>query len=232
MTEVTIFEAALARRDPAERAAYLDEACGGAPALRQRVESLLRSHEQVGDYLECPALEQMAPPRPEEVTSGEPHGHGEDPALGCLQPSTRPDSLGRLGRYEVLEVLGRGGCGTVLRAFDEKLHRMVAIKVMAPHLAATSPPRKRFLREAHSAAAVRHENVVGIHAIEAPPTPYLVMEYVAGETLQRRLDREGPLEVVEVLRIGRQVAEGLAAAHALGIIHRDIKPANVLLENG
>ncbi len=152
-------------------------------------------------------------------------------SLFFLQPSEKPDSLGRLTHYEILEVIGRGGMGIVLRAFDDKLHRVVAIKVMAPQLAATSPPRKRFLREAR-AAAIRHEHVVDIHAVEEEPIPYLVMEYVPGENLQQKLDRVGPLEVPEVLRIGEQIARGLAAAHAHGLIHRDIKPANILLESG
>jgi len=109
---------------------------------------------------------------------------------------------------------------------------MVAIKVMNPELAATSPPRKRFLREARSSAAVKHENIVSIYAVEEQPIPYLVMEYVPGMTLQQWLDQHGPLNVTDVLRIGQQIATGLAAAHAQGLIHRDIKPANILLENG
>ena len=108
----------------------------------------------------------------------------------------------------------------------------MAIKVMAPQLATTSPPRKRFLREARAAAAVRHEHVVAIYAVEEQPIPYLVMEYVPGETLQQKLDRVGPLETPEVLRIGQQIACGLAAAHSQGLIHRDIKPSNILLESG
>ena len=103
-----------------------------------------------------------------------------------------------------------------MKAFDEKLHRLVAIKVIGRDLAATSPPRKRFLREARAAAAIRHENVVDIHAVEDLPIPYLVMEYVAGETLQQKLDRVGPLEVQDVVRIGHQIAAGLAAAHRRG----------------
>ncbi|MCU0879788.1 MAG: SUMF1/EgtB/PvdO family nonheme iron enzyme [Pirellulaceae bacterium] len=118
----------------------------------------------------------------------------------------------------------------MLRAFDEVLQRVVAIKVMAPQLAATSPARKRFLREARSSAQVRHENVVQVYDVKERPLPFLVMEYIPGETLQDRLDRIGPLEVQEVLQIGRQIAEGLAAAHAKDLIHRDIKPGNVLLE--
>src|SRR5205085_5756239 len=127
----------------------------------------------------------------------------------------------------------RGGMGVVLKAFDEKLHRVVAIKVLAAPLAASATARKRFTREAQAAAAVRDEHVVTIHAVEeANGLPYLVMEYVAGPSLQERLDRTGPLELNEILRIGVQTAEGLAAAHKQGLVHRDIKPANILLENG
>ncbi|MGH7136730.1 MAG: bifunctional serine/threonine-protein kinase/formylglycine-generating enzyme family protein, partial [Pirellulales bacterium] len=160
----------------------------------------------------------------------------EDPdgafPMSFLQPSKRSDSLGRLSHYEILEVLGKGAFGTVFRAFDDKLQRVVAIKVMAPELAATSPARKRFLREAQAAAAIRHEHVVSIYAVEETPLPYLVMEYIAGPTLQQRLDQVGPLGVAEVLRLGRQTAEGLQAAHARNLIHRDIKPGNILLEAG
>jgi formylglycine-generating enzyme required for sulfatase activity len=112
------------------------------------------------------------------------------------------------------------------------LQRVVALKVMAPQLAATSPARKRFLREARSSAQVRHENVVQVYEVAEQPLPYLVMEFIPGETLKQKLDRVGPLDVPEVLRIGRQIAEGLAAAHATDLIHRDIKPGNVLLEGG
>src|SRR6059036_3478469 len=156
---------------------------------------------------------------------------GEDD-LHFLSPSTRPDSLGRLGHYEILQVLGRGGFGIVFRAFDDMLQRVVAVKVMAPQIASLSPARKRFLREARSSAAVRHENVVQVYDVGEQPLPYLVMEFVPGETLQKKLDRCGPLDVPEVLRIGRQIAEGLAAAHACDLIHRDIKPGNILLEGG
>src|SRR5204863_7521671 len=90
----------------------------------------------------------------------------------------------------------------------------------------------RFIREAQAAAAVCHDHVVTVHGVdEVDGLPHLVMQYVAGESLQSRLDRAGPLPVEEVVRIGMQTASGLAAAHAQGLIHRDIKPANLLLEN-
>jgi serine/threonine protein kinase len=232
MSERDIFTAARQMTDPAARSAYLDEACVD-PALRERVAALLRAHEQPDSLLDAPAA---GAPDPGGATRlhGAPGTGPSDAAdiLTFLAPPGRPDSLGRIGHYEVLGVLGHGGFGIVFRAFDEVLERIVAVKVLAPHLAVTSPARKRFLREARASAQVRHENVVQVHAIEEQPLPYLVMEFIPGETLQQRLDRTGPLEVSEVLRIGRQIAEGLAAAHVTGLIHRDVKPANVMIESG
>src|SRR5262245_34300897 len=234
MNERAIFIEALDRDTPADRAAYLDEACAGDPALRERVEALLRSHEEAGEFPGNLAPQRLA----EEFAARGPGDTQTVPAanadedLDFLTPSDKPGVMGRLGHYDILEVIGRGGMGIVLRAFDDKLHRVVAIKVMETALAATSPPRKRFLREARAAAKVRHEHVVDIHAVEDQPIPYLVMEYVSGETLQQKLDRVGPLETPEVLRLGQQIARGLAAAHAQGLIHRDIKPSNILLEKG
>ena len=153
--------------------------------------------------------------------------------LDALGPTDDPAMLGRLGGYEVSGVIGAGGMGVVLKAVDRALDRVVAIKVLAPHLAASGAARKRFAREAKAAAAVLHPNVIAIHGVaHDEPLPYLVMPYVRGSSLQRRLDEHGPLPVPEVLRIGAQVAAGLAAAHAQGLVHRDIKPANILLEEG
>jgi WD40 repeat protein/multidrug efflux pump subunit AcrA (membrane-fusion protein)/protein involved in polysaccharide export with SLBB domain/anti-sigma factor RsiW len=158
---------------------------------------------------------------------------GEDISLDFLDPPENSSHLGRLGHYDVFEVIGRGGMGVVLKAFDSVLRRIVAIKVLAPQLATSSAARKRFEREARAAAAVSHEHIVAIHAVEETKgLPYLVMEYIAGVSLQERLDRTGPLELKEILRIGMQTARGLAAAHAQGLVHRDIKPANILLHNG
>ncbi len=248
MTDETIFATALEKADPAERAAFLAEACGDDPARRKRLEGLLMAHARAANFLEHPrgaahdpdhgATEALTGnPDPgvgvaAAQTTGGDNGAPDDEPLTFLTPPTRPDALGRLGHYEVLQVLGRGGFGIVFRAFDEMLQRVVALKVMAPQLAATSPARKRFLREARSSAQVRHENVVQVYEVAEQPLPYLAMEFVPGETLQQKLDRVGPLDVPEVLHLGRQIAEGLAAAHAMDLIHRDIKPGNVLLEGG
>ncbi len=154
-------------------------------------------------------------------------------SLHFLTPSEQPKMLGRLGSYEIESVIGRGGMGLVLKAQDPALDRRVAIKVLAGHLATSAAARRRFAQEAKAAAAVVHDHVIPIHAVDiAGQTPYLVMPLVVGKSLQDRLDEQGPLETREVLRIAMQTAEGLAAAHAQGLVHRDIKPANILLENG
>ncbi len=168
-----------------------------------------------------------------ETTQAEAGAENRDDSLAFLMPSTKPSHLGRLGQYEVLSILGKGGFGTVFRAFDEKLHRVVAIKVLAPELAVSGTARKRFVREAQAAAAVKSDHIVSIYNVadEANP-PYLVMELIDGISLEDRLKNEGALDLKEILRIGMQIAEGLAAAHKQGLIHRDIKPGNILLENG
>jgi len=237
MNERTIFTEALERETATERSAYLDAACAGDEAIRGRVEALLRSHDQAGTFLGKPVPERLGEGLAAEMAGDDtqtvPSAPEADDGLDFLEPSDKPGVLGRLGHYEVLEVLGRGGMGVVLRAFDEQLHRVVAIKVMAAQLATNGAARRRFTREARAAAAVSHDHVVTIHAVEdASPRPHIVMQYVAGASLQERLDRTGPLPLPEILRIGMQAAAGLAAAHAQGLVHRDVKPANILLENG
>lgn len=154
-------------------------------------------------------------------------------APGFLDRTDDPASLGRIGGYEIVGIVGRGGTGVVLKAFDRTLNRYAAIKVLATHLGWSGAARRRFAREAQAAAAVAHEHIVPIHAVaEHRGIPYMSMRYVAGQSLQQRIEKRGPLEVREILRIGRQVAAGLSAAHAQGLVHRDVKPANILLENG
>lgn len=153
--------------------------------------------------------------------------------LDALAPTDDPEMLGRLGEYEISGVVGVGGMGAVLRGFDKSLRRVVAIKVMAPHLAGSGSARTRFQREARAAAAITHDNIIEIYGVaESNQLPYIVMPYARGPSLQNRIDRSGPLTAIEVVRIGKQIASGLAAAHEQGLVHRDIKPANILLNEG
>ena len=152
---------------------------------------------------------------------------------GWLDPTDDPQMLGRFAGYEIVAIIGHGGMGIVLKGFERSLNRYVAVKVLAPRLASSGSARQRFSREAQAAAAVLHENVVAIHRVdEFHGLPFLVMPYVAGISLQKRIDDEGPLRTTAVLRIGAQIAAGLAAAHQQGLVHRDIKPGNILLDKG
>jgi predicted Ser/Thr protein kinase len=157
----------------------------------------------------------------------------ESMASQLLSPASHPELLGRLGRYDVERLIGSGGMGVVFKAHDSELNRPVAIKILAPYLSGSGPARKRFAREARAAAAVVQEHVVPIYNVETErEIPFLVMHYIAGESLQERVDREGALELCEILRIGMQVASGLSAAHQQGLVHRDIKPSNIIMEQG
>jgi pimeloyl-ACP methyl ester carboxylesterase len=150
-------------------------------------------------------------------------------ATAASAPSARRRELRELGHYRILEKIGAGGMGEVYKAEDRKLRRTVALKVLPPAVRRDEDARRRFLREARSAALLNHPNIVVIHAIEeADGLDFIVMEYVAGETLAARLAR-GRLETSELFDVGLQLCDALAAAHAFGIVHRDVKPSNVLV---
>src|SRR5262249_28144090 len=137
-----------------------------------------------------------------------------------------------LANFTILRVVGRGGMGVVLHAVDTCLQRDVAIKILDPELSKDEMAVKRFCRESRAAASISHENVVAVHQVEEDEEkeiPFLVMELITGESLEKKLQRAGRLGLREIVSIGMQTASGLAAAHEKGLIHRDIKPANILL---
>jgi serine/threonine protein kinase/predicted ATPase len=152
-------------------------------------------------------------------------------SLAFLAPALEPNELGWLGSYRVLKVLGQGGMGIVLLAEDTQLQRPVALKVIRPEVGQSLQNRQRFLREARAMAQVRSDHVVTVHQVgQVNDVCYLAMELLEGEPLDHWLDKVGIAPVGEVLRIGREIAQALAAAHARGLVHRDVKPANVWLE--
>src|SRR5262245_44075075 len=233
MDEESIFAAALEKQSPGERAAFLDHACRGNAPLRAGVDELLKAYRDASGFLESPAAEFPGTVCLNQFDDETVQGGQQPIRLDFLAPCDIPGRVGKLGPYEVLEVVGRGGMGLVLLDYDAKLNREVAIKVIAPELAADPTWARRLLREAQAAAAMRHENVVTIHAVDdSQQLPFLVMEYVRGSSLEAKINQEGALQLEDILRTGAQVASGLEAAHKQGLIHRDVKPANILLEGG
>jgi serine/threonine protein kinase/Leucine-rich repeat (LRR) protein len=149
-----------------------------------------------------------------------------------LGPPQLPDEIGRLGGYRILKELGRGGMGVVYQAEDPKLKRLVALKAMLPRLAADKSARQRFLREAQAMAAVHHDHIVTIFQVdENNGVPFLAMEFLDGMPLDKWLKDGRKPSVAQVLRMGREIAEGLSAAHERGLIHRDVKPGNIWLDS-
>jgi eukaryotic-like serine/threonine-protein kinase len=198
------------------------EAC---TTCRERMESLAAPQDwwdRTSGYLK--ALEGDAPlsVRNSEVSTTF--------AATFLQAPHHPEMLGKVDHFDIEELIGQGGMGIVFRGFDRELNRAVAVKFLAPHLAANGTARQRFAREARAAAAIVHPNVVPIHAIAGDDRPYLVMALIGGPSLETLVVDQGPLDPVDVVRIGMQIAAGLEAAHRQGLVHRDIKPSNILLD--
>jgi serine/threonine protein kinase len=211
-------------RAPAATAVATAGRPGSFPGQRTAEQNTGRSngHPTLGT---SSATEDTAPPVPDR---------SDTRPYPFLAPAQGPDELGRLGPYVVRKVLGIGAMGVVFRAEDPYLKRPVALKVMKPSLAAFDEYHKRFLREAQLAAAIEHDHIVTIYQVgEDGGVPYLAMKLLQGETLEDRLGQlPGGLSATEALRVGREIAEGLEAAHVRGLVHRDIKPANIWLEAG
>ena len=200
-----IFNAAIAL-EPAERSTYLDRACDGNHSLRQAVQSLIKSHEESTNFVDKPGFQAAA-----------------EMLLGRIDFAPGQ----QVAHYRIISKIGEGGMGQVYLAEDSKLKRYVALKVLSS--VGASDARRRLLREARAAAALDHPHICGIHEIgEANGTSYIAMQYVEGETLDVILKRER-LTCDVTLTIARQIAEGLAEAHARNLIHRDIKPQNIML---
>jgi serine/threonine-protein kinase len=199
--EVLFGEAVQLARGP-EREAFLNQACAGNEALRGRLEALLQAHESPDSFLEPPVRREGKP--------------GKSSLVGE-----------HLGLYEVEELIGAGGMGEVYKARDQRLQRVVALKVLPAESSLDSEKLARLEREARMLAALNHPNIATIHGLEeSTGTRFLVLELVEGQTLAQRLKR-GRMALEETLVLCREIAEGLEAAHEKGIVHRDLKPANI-----
>jgi len=195
--------------EPEGRSAFLDEACAGDPELRREVESLIASDEQAGSFIANPAFELAA---------------------GLMDQAKTELSVARkISHYQILSLLGAGGMGQVYLAEDTRLDRKVAIKFLSSDSTVDSQGNRRLIREAKAAAKLDHPNICAVHEVgEEDRRPFIVMQYLEGETLAVRTARK-PLEAREALDVAIQIADALSEAHSHGIIHRDIKPQNIML---
>jgi serine/threonine protein kinase/Tol biopolymer transport system component len=204
-----IFEGALELHG-AEREAYLNSACEGQTEVREEVDSLLRSYEVAGSFMEAPAV-----------------AHTADT---FAEPDQKLTPGQRVKHYQIVNLIGEGGMGEVYLANDTTLGRHVALKVL-PAFVSKDPERlRRFTQEARAASRLSHPNVCVVHEIGETDDgrPFIAMEYVEGMTLRQRL-RDHAMKLGDVLDIAIQIADALTAAHEAGIVHRDIKPENILL---
>jgi serine/threonine protein kinase len=222
---------------PEEEARRVRQHVGECEACREALPDLgqtLRPNPAAFDrdpYVDTGHLDSPDTPVP-DVDGAAPEA-ASGPRFPFLSPPDNPEDLGRLGIYRVVGVLGEGGMGVVFDAIDMQLQRRVALKVMKPELAADLASRRRFLQEARAAAALPSDHIVPVYQVGMEnDVPFLAMQYLPGESLEHRVRRPGPMPVGEAVRVGRETAAGLAAAHGGGLIHRDVKPANIWLEAG
>ncbi len=206
-----LFEDAIALpRD--ERVRFLKASCDDA-AMRAEVESLLISHDRAGEFLEQPAGLSPAAAANLSLAGAVPH----------LQPGLK------LGPYEILAPLGAGGMGEVYRALDTRLDRIVALKVLPRLAAQDAEARRRFEQEARAISKLNHPNICALYDVgRHDEIDFLVMEYLEGETLSKRLEL-GPLAPDLLLQSAVEIADALDRAHRHGVVHRDLKPANIVL---
>ena len=212
-----VFQAALTQ-PPEQRRSFVGDQCGEDDALLREVEVLLAAHERAGNFVERPAIEAVVSSSTFGGLSGD-----VEPVERVLEPGLR------LGPYEVVDAIGRGGMGEVYRARDTRLGRTVAIKVLPAHVATNADLKQRFEREARALATISHPHICPVFDVGAQDgLDYLVMEHLDGETLAARLAR-GPLPLDQALRCAIDVADALDQAHRRGIVHRDLKPGNIML---
>lgn len=195
--------------EPAERASFLDQACGEDLGLREEVDSLLAAYQKAGDFIESPAL---------------------DVAARVLAQDSIHSFTGKtISRYQIVSLLGEGGMGQVYLGHDDHMNRKVAVKILHAHLTLSPDSVARFRRESRAASALNHPNIITIYEIgQDEGVNFIASELVEGETLRQKIHR-GKLNVKEAIELAMQASSALAAAHSAGIVHRDIKPENIMI---
>lgn len=213
MDEEEIFLKAIEISPVSDRAVFLTKACGDDVALRNRVESLIRSHEAAGVFLQPTVSPQ------------------NDGMVSAGLAGSDPTHVSYFGNYEILGLVARGGMGVVYRARQVNLNRIVALKMILAGQLATSNEIRRFQTEAEAAARLDHPNIVPIYETgEHNNLHYFSMAYVEGESLAKKL-QSGPLAPAEAAGMVATVAAAVQYAHEKGVIHRDLKPANILIDH-
>lgn len=203
-----IFDATL-QRPPGKRLAYLHQVCGNDKELLQELSTLLESHENSADFIDHPAIEDVATEIENEMAQ-----------LNVIKS---------LGHYEIIKQIGAGGMGEVYLAKDKKLDRQVAIKILNAEFNRHESNLQRFIKEAKAVSSLNHPNILVIHEIgEDNETNFIVSEFVEGKTLREIIKTETP-DLKEILEIAIQTANAMTAAHATHLVHRDIKPENIMM---
>ncbi len=225
-------------KPPDQRATYLDQACGEDASLRSEVEKLLREDAASGSFLvkppfSDPALRALLEKEPGTDSAASATSISQLLGLtagGSADETPEASEPGKIGHYTLIQKLGQGGMGSVYKAWDHSLDRLVALKFLSPHLYANEEMKARFLQEARTTSALDHPNICTIYSIEETGNGriFIVMAFYEGETLRTKIDK-APLDPSEAIGLLTQVCRGLEKAHSVGIVHRDLKPANVIL---
>lgn len=235
----TQLRALIAGSLPEDELSRLEKRLAEDPPLQERLEHLAGSDSFHDEFsAEEPTPSHHEPAQLTSLIDDLKKDSGPSPSptpsliAGILRPPTQPDSIGRLGEYEIESHIASGGMGVVYRARDPKLNRTVAIKVLSPSCA-DDQSVDRFLREATAAAAIEHPHVLPIYAVdtESAELPFIVMRFIDGQSLEQLLSHhDGPLPFDQVLLIAKAITSALGAAHQKELIHRDLKPSNILIE--